>query len=326
MIFKTKSVSKMYIYLDQKIWIALALSYYKMKDGEKFDKALELITNLKKQNKIFFPISSVHYEESTTRTKDESREGMAKLIKNLSDGCSILPMTSVLKTEIWYSVKSKMGEKIILDPKKMVFGKGIDFSTGSYLDSIEVKSDKVPQDVINQIFTKIKSSPSEVAEFLLAKYETSLLRTEEEIQEEIDELENFRKSIETLSKEKKEIRLIDALIPEFINPTFNEIINKKNIYPETFFKNNNKRDFIDSLPSFYTYYKLLFSIMNNKTRKIDKNDNKDLFFLSVAIPYCDVVVTENYWAHEANKAKLGEKYNTKIFANLDELYEYLVII
>ena len=45
-------------------------------------------------------------------------------------------------------------------------------------------------------------------------------------------------------------------------------------------------------------------------RSVDPNDLIDLSFLSVAIPYCDFVVTEKFWVDLAIRANLHNKYKT----------------
>ena len=56
---------------------------------------------------------------------------------------------------------------------------------------------------------------------------------------------------------------------------------------------------------------------------IHTNDSDDIAFLSVAIPYCDIVVTEKYWRHRVKTAKLNKKYETIILDDLLDLERYL---
>ena len=61
----------------------------------------------------------------------------------------------------------------------------------------------------------------------------------------------------------------------------------------------------------------------NRNRKINKNDKADISFLSVAIPYCDVVVTEHFFAMSAINRQLDKKYKTVILENLQDLKDFL---
>ncbi len=53
------------------------------------------------------------------------------------------------------------------------------------------------------------------------------------------------------------------------------------------------------------------------------NDVFDIFSLAVAIPYCDIVVTENFWSNEATRENLGDEYNTKILKNINHIIELI---
>jgi hypothetical protein len=58
-------------------------------------------------------------------------------------------------------------------------------------------------------------------------------------------------------------------------------------------------------------------------RPVGRNDLTDLLFLAVAIPYCDIVVTERFWADIARRTTLLETYSTVVLTNLAELPDYL---
>jgi hypothetical protein len=53
------------------------------------------------------------------------------------------------------------------------------------------------------------------------------------------------------------------------------------------------------------------------------SDIRDIGALSLAVPYCDVVVTDRQVAHALTAAKLGEHFGTSIFSRLSELVEAL---
>ena len=54
-------------------------------------------------------------------------------------------------------------------------------------------------------------------------------------------------------------------------------------------------------------------------KRIQGNDMFDIGFLSVAIPYCDIVVTERFWCHIANSTSLTSRYDTTMLTRLGEL-------
>lgn len=77
---------------------------------------------------------------------------------------------------------------------------------------------------------------------------------------------------------------------------------------------------IKQLPSFYVAMILLWELILQKpAEKLQKNDFTDIVFLSSAIPYCDIVITESQWISYAQKHNLEAIYNTAMYSNLQNL-------
>ena len=54
------------------------------------------------------------------------------------------------------------------------------------------------------------------------------------------------------------------------------------------------------------------------------NDARDIMLLSVAVPYCDVVVTEKRWGHFIeNRGRLDSQFDTKLWYGADPLHRAL---
>ncbi len=61
----------------------------------------------------------------------------------------------------------------------------------------------------------------------------------------------------------------------------------------------------------------------NPQKQWEGNDLNDVTALSIAVPYCDVVVTERQWTHLARTAKLDQLYGTTVISDLRRLPELL---
>ena len=70
-------------------------------------------------------------------------------------------------------------------------------------------------------------------------------------------------------------------------------------------------------------FTLIFRRDQNRQRAIEPNDAPDLWHLILAIPYSDVVVTENLWTTLAKQSKLDQMCDTVILKSVNELCEYL---
>lgn len=73
------------------------------------------------------------------------------------------------------------------------------------------------------------------------------------------------------------------------------------------------------LPSRAVIYELRRLRHEDGNTRWESNDLDDLAALAVAIPYCDVAVTENQWCHLATRAQLGGRFNTVILNDLRKL-------
>ena len=73
------------------------------------------------------------------------------------------------------------------------------------------------------------------------------------------------------------------------------------------------------IPSRHVDYELQRLRHEDPEIRRDRGDLDDLAALSVAVPYCDVVVTEKMWTHLIKRSNLSGKYNTLVLRRLDDL-------
>jgi hypothetical protein len=57
----------------------------------------------------------------------------------------------------------------------------------------------------------------------------------------------------------------------------------------------------------------------DRDRKVEHNDIRDLDWLSVAVPYSNIVVAEQYWGRKIRTTGLAAKYGTVVLASLLDL-------
>lgn len=81
--------------------------------------------------------------------------------------------------------------------------------------------------------------------------------------------------------------------------------------------------FFDQLPSVRVAVDLKLSVHRNNQRGWAKNDVYDIDAMSIAVPYCAVVVTDKAAADALRRVRAGEHHGTFITAKLAELTEVL---
>jgi len=78
-------------------------------------------------------------------------------------------------------------------------------------------------------------------------------------------------------------------------------------------------DFWARVPSLDTDCQLTLYRDRQWPRPVQPNDIPDLGHLALAIPYCNVIVVERFWARAIQETGLAEKYGTVICADLGDL-------
>lgn len=86
---------------------------------------------------------------------------------------------------------------------------------------------------------------------------------------------------------------------------------------------DNARAVIDQIPSRWVEMKLRSQRHANPQKCWEGNDLNDVIALSIAVPYCDVVVTERSWASLINAAKVGKRFETIVTRDLDDVVNRL---
>jgi hypothetical protein len=77
--------------------------------------------------------------------------------------------------------------------------------------------------------------------------------------------------------------------------------------------------FIASIPNFDAFITLRIEREKDKDREVEHNDIRDLDWLSVAVPYSNIVVSEQYWGKKVKATGLADGYNTILITDLQEL-------
>lgn len=83
------------------------------------------------------------------------------------------------------------------------------------------------------------------------------------------------------------------------------------------------KEFLNSLPTALCLFTLLLERDQQLQRLIEVNDLYDVWALSLAIPYSDIVVTEKMWTAISRQAKLDKICNTTILSSIDEMIGHL---
>lgn len=302
------------IYLDQNHWIALArASFGKEKDKEVVELSVRLLDAVRGK-RVRLPLSSLNIVELTKIGDADRRKRLAAVFVRYSQGWVLSPPSVVIEQELERLGKDN-GEPLAVI-RRGIIGAMESYQTAAKalgvtpqaLESLDDESDtpdawlfalthgdergraaagaKVFEiadryaETVEEVRMKWKEKPSDERRYIFAEGVLADVKG-------------------TLGPNSSAIRdavvQLEALAPLQLLET------------------------VAKIPTLDVQITLGVVKTQQWTKKTDPNDVYDIGFLMLAIPYCDVVVTEKLWAEIANRSGLAEKYNTKVVSNLLEL-------
>ena len=327
----------LYIYLDQKIWIALARDIVKGTSNQARIDVLNKIRTSVDNGEWAFPLSLVHQLETSKRLDNRTRMELSKVMGDISQNYTIAPYLVYKSKEFLVSLLSLHG--VIngkLPLKDQIIKRDYANAVGLNMNDFEITSDNLSkserESLKNDFLQYIKSKDlfPFYADYFASKELADELQKDSEFYAKC--YEEARNQLHTSVPEKyKEYRYRIFLVKYFMEMFREELqllhsssaekkIDIKEIFPDKIFETyESTMNFLCGAPSFHVNATLSYEILNSKDRKLSGNDYLDISFLSSAIPYCDVVVTERSWASIAQKYKLDTTYDTKVFHKIDDL-------
>lgn len=281
-------------------------------------------------------MSVIHLVETASASNRDGRvDDMFDLMLELSQNEMMAPFTVVRDEEIDTKVDEMIGRDASMDGK--VVGQGIAFSMGGRHYDVVSESGELDEEVRKELLETVESDwaselvleDEEIRDSLGSReHEEELVDRLEEIREENEEQFNdnanrrkhevlgyFSEEVIPEVLQKVQIELIIAPA-DSVNPQMDHRISQERLESEEY-----AFEWIQDFPAIYTHVNLTVERDLQQHRDIQPNDLNDLMALSVAIPYCDVVVTENFWAHIASQVGVDELYNTKVTSDIEEVFD-----
>lgn len=318
--------SPLAIYLDQNKWIDLARAYHGLPNGQKYQEVLTKIISHVKQGKIVLPLSYTHFLE-TRKSKDlERRERLATVMAELSQGVTISLQSWMTKFELRKAIAKTFEKGVFEVPEP--FGYGIPFAFGMSLGltkTTDYKEDKTIEEY-NNLLPALMASVDIVKMFLNGDDEDENLFAIENYEANsasfVERAEKFRSDVKGHDKDFHK-RAYIAMLFLAVKQELVGALAAYNVSLDDFVDLGRERviKFFEDVPPLDVEIELVLERNEIWDKKIHKNDKTDIAFLTVAIPYCDVVVTEKFWRFSAHKRLLDKKYNTVLLDDLNELQE-----
>jgi hypothetical protein len=332
------------VYLDMNHWIFLAQAATGHANGGRYQKALDALRRA--AGRVAIPLASVHYMEIEGNRDARQRSDLTRLMEELSGFVCVLPRSSIAQVELDAALAQLLGTASRFSNAPLL-GWGVMQALGRR-GGLTVHSED-EGDVTAQVRQEWPGGPAafdawsrdgdlqltravlrgptgeDVADDMRARgWDPTVARriaedraqSERELAQRLIAEPEYRDRVrDVVSARYMALELIDVL---------KEAVDAHGLdLAELVDDIDTARRLTDSMPSGDAWISLLTAVHRNPQSRWQPNDIFDFDALSVAIPYCDVVVTDRHACRLANAARLPSRLGTKVIATLDELVPVL---
>jgi hypothetical protein len=273
------------------------------------------------------PLYASHVIETRKSADLSRRRRLSQVMAHISRGWTIAPKHLIMQCELEICIAETFGHSPPAPP--VVFGRGIPFAFGlktTLRDRSGAEVD-IPEALAQQM-GEFLSSADVVKWFLVGIDEPNNLaaiQTYEQSQRAfVKREEEFRSKARPYGHSIHK-RAYAANLNLEIQSELTRILASYRLTAKDFLALGQDRlmAFFANVPTLDTEIELVIGRNEHWNKRIHGNDPADIGFLSVAIPYCDIVVTEGFWCHLAQQSKLDQKYKTVMLSDLTELKAHL---
>lgn len=311
-----------FVYLDQNHWIYLAQDYWGKPHKPDHKGLAARLLDAVKSDRVRLPLSTIHFIEHLRAESAARRHRLAQVFDRFSRGWHMASWSSVLPVEIHRAVANALGERSTM-PRPEVFGKGFLFGLGPKERALLLEGRTEQQLNLLQSITAL---PEAILDLLTYPNEAGRGRQNAMVIESsranaaaVEELRSLRKSHSTEVHRRAQYAGYMLHHQELIFPALDAIGRTRDEFLSLGLEGLTA--FWSSVPSLDVDCELTLYRDRQWSKSVNPNDVRDIGHLALAIPYCEVVVTERFWARAAEETGLAKKYGTVVCTDLTEVLE-----
>jgi hypothetical protein len=294
--------------LDQNKWVDLARAHYGREEGKPFVDALAAIRAAVERNTLMVPIMPSNLIEVAEPNDQGRRERTAQFMVDLSGNHSFSKPEPVADLEMNHAIRSVfLGEQVDPFPREKLVAWGIEFALGRRMVGPEflVQALNEPEASVLALVhavgrdgvaegRRLDERAAEAARVARGRGDRSA-----RVGEELTALFGSGSFATRLYGQVEYLGIEHKLFARWLE--------------------GNQERFAAGMPNVDVELRLLLARDQNQHHATHRNDLKDFIFLKLAIPYGNMVVTENSWAHLARAEKMDLQYGTTVMADLRDL-------
>lgn len=311
------------VYLDQNHWIYVAKDYLGKPHKPAHKGLSEWLLDAVESNRIRLPLSTIHFIEHLRAASEERRQHLAEVFDRFSRGWHMASWAFVLPVEIHRAVADAFGERSVM-PQPEIFGKGFLFGLGPKERALLLEG-RTEQQL--QRLQSISALPGAILDLLTSPNKAGRERPNAKVTESsygyaaaAEDLRSVRKPASTEVHRRAQYAGYTLHHQRLIFPALDAIGRTRDEFLNLGLEGLSA--FWSNVPSLDVDCELTLYRDRQWSRSVDPNDSRDIGHLALAIPYCDVVVSERFWARAIAETGLAKKYDTVVCTDLAEIMEH----
>lgn len=320
--------------LDMNQWIYLSRVHYGKTQDAELVRALEAIRAGVASGRLVVPVMQANVLEASEAARNDRgrRQRLATFMIDVSRNSCIVHPRQMLQMELERAVlKHFLGREAEVFPRDKLVRWGVH-------DAVRMSATALSgHDVLRELGPDAAEGiPAEVAAILPALLDQVHLEPELSVLAIVDALdaetiEEGRHTDQRAAAALERARGSDdratrlrVLMGEDAGE-LRSVLLHRGVEPPEFSRwlDGHLEAFIEDVPSVDVATRLIMARDRNRDARADRNDMKDMFFLEQAVPYANVVVTENSWSALAASEGLDARFSTRVLPNLRTIPELL---
>ena len=288
-------------YLDMNKWVELAqwrVAGDPAKDQKRFHTALEWATS----GQVLFPLSSAHFFEIAKIGDDKRRRSLASAMADLSQGWFLVSPSNLINNELRRVMAHKFHRPVsIAPPCPITRSIALVFAERGQIDLTHE----------DRLFLQ----PGFLEEFLAtARVDRPFLNNWSRIAEEHEHSRGVTWGGSKVQRKRAYCARLTIGISDAFGVSLSEVgmtsADLEKLGPDGCVQ------LLEGVPFFDIEVFLHVERNEHRDRGIQANDEIDIGFLRMAVPYCDYVITEKFWANLLCRGHFDKKYRTTIGSSL----------
>ncbi len=333
------------VYLDLNHWIGLAQAAVGHASGAPHQQVLAQCRAARTSGLALFPLSSTHYLEMVNIRDPRQRQDVARVMEEMSGFAALPPRSLIFRYELDAMLTLRLGpSRTPLLPLPLLrrgwagaFGKRGGFRIRTPGGDVVTES------------ARQRIGPDEFDAILAAaelRLERSVLAGPTD--DEVERLrpygwnpEPVRQVADNRAAQERELVAILDAEPRWRRGRLRDVVMGREVMIElldaliealeargcdtssVFTDREAARGIITAMPSSDVAVTLKTAAHRNPQKGWLRNDIHDIDALSVAVPYCDIVVTEKHAHHVLQTARVPSRMNTVLLRRLGDLARHL---